>query len=457
MSELPERVIFVDVETTGLSADDRVVTIAAIALRTASVHQHDLDVSGLHLICAPGRPSHPRALAVHGYDDALLRHQEPFSANAAAISHFVNDGDVVVAHNASFDIAFINRELTAAGAPTIGPPVFCTMENFRALRLGSASLDSVCRHIGVQRQGERHGALEDAWLAMMAFLFEHGVHRRDPLPDGIDTSPSNLRKPDASDLPPDEIEDAVLAGVEPPLRPPPGHAQGGPPEDEEPEAGAEEFVDIDGLCVAIGYTDASGQWSVRTIRCEGARRDNGVVYLDAWCLLRNGRRSFRLDRIGSVADYRTGEDLGDPTDYVGSFVPGAWFARGDRTTGHLTLEEVGFFADGAKVLLYLAMEDGELHDAEQAVILDYALGRLRAAGRAGPYSEQGVARWIDNHVPTQRAAKLALGRLMAEPSHGAEIAHRIVDIVVADGTASEVEMKAAWGLFRSMERREQRQ
>jgi hypothetical protein len=138
--------------------------------------------------------------------------------------------------------------------------------------------------------------------------------------------------------------------------------------------------------------------------------------------------------------------------YLTTFLPGSW--AGEPTEARLTVEDTGFFADGARVLLYLAMEDGELHDAEFDVILDYAQRRLQAAGRAGSVSRSTLARWIENYVPTRRAAKLALGRLMAQPSHGAEIAHRIIDVVVADGAATDAEMKAAWALVEAMEKRE---
>ena len=48
------------------------------------------------------------------------------------------------------------------------------MKGYRALELGgSASLSAVCRHIKLARAGDRHGAIEDTWLAII-YLWLHG-------------------------------------------------------------------------------------------------------------------------------------------------------------------------------------------------------------------------------------------------------------------------------------------
>ena len=62
-----------------------------------------------------------------------------------------------------------------SGLPALTRPVYCTMKGYRALELGgSASLSAVCRHIKLARAGDRHGAIEDAWLAMQIYLWLHG-------------------------------------------------------------------------------------------------------------------------------------------------------------------------------------------------------------------------------------------------------------------------------------------
>lgn len=169
---LPPRLVVVDVETTGLSGQDRVVSFGAVALETASLLAPRPDLTCHHLIFDPARASHPRAEAVHGYDDWLLRHQDPAALHLARIAGLLAGADLIVAHNAAFDLGFINRELAAGGHPSVAAKVYCTMEAYRRRgEAGSASLDTVCRRVGVARQGERHGALEDAWLALRVYLW----------------------------------------------------------------------------------------------------------------------------------------------------------------------------------------------------------------------------------------------------------------------------------------------
>jgi len=163
-----------DVETTGLHSDDRVVSFAGILLKTEDLKQGELDLNFIHLIFDPGRKSHPKAEEVHGYSDWLLRHQDPFGEHVSMVENLIAQADLLVAHNAEFDLRFINAELAALGRPPVKKPVYCTMEGHRRLDMpGSASLSAIATRLGLARSGQVHSALEDAWLAMMAYLAQH--------------------------------------------------------------------------------------------------------------------------------------------------------------------------------------------------------------------------------------------------------------------------------------------
>jgi DNA polymerase-3 subunit epsilon len=191
MSWLPPRLVVVDVETTGLGGTDRVVSFGAVALETSSLALQPV-LACHHLIFDPARASHPRAEAVHGYDDWLLRHQDPAALHIARIAELLAGADLIVAHNAAFDLGFINRELAAGGHPAVAAKVYCTMEAYRRRgEAGSASLDAVCRRVGVARVGERHGALEDAWLALRVYLWLQACPVAVAAPDFA--VPTNLR------------------------------------------------------------------------------------------------------------------------------------------------------------------------------------------------------------------------------------------------------------------------
>jgi DNA polymerase-3 subunit epsilon len=198
LKRLPARVAFFDVETTGLTPADRVVSLAAIGLQTASLATEELQLKYLHLLFDPDRKSHPHAERVHGYSDWALRFQDPFSMYAEEVCHFLAAHELIVAHNAAFDTEFVNRELVLAGLPALRLPTYCTMENYRALGLGGkATLDSVSSRIGLARASARHGAFEDAWLAMNVYLWLNGCPRTYGASPDLPLRPTNIH-----DVPP---------------------------------------------------------------------------------------------------------------------------------------------------------------------------------------------------------------------------------------------------------------
>ncbi len=77
-----------------------------------------------------------------------------------------------------------------------------------------------------------------------------------------------------------------------------------------------------GAQILIEYRDAEGVDTVRevvpryVIGDQSARGIFNVTHLEAYCLLRRGNRTFRMERIRSVSDPKTGE----------LFAPGSWLA-----------------------------------------------------------------------------------------------------------------------------------
>jgi len=193
-NRLPARIGFVDVETTGLYASDRVVSLAVIQLETGPLTNGKLELDLIHLIFNPGCKSHPRARDVHGYSDTCLGYQEAFTTYASQIAGFLSRCDLLVAHNASFDFRFIDAELAGCGLRH-SRPTFCTMKGYRRRGTGSATLDAACREIGISRQGRHHGALEDAWLAMQVYLWLNGCQTPFALPSTVPLKPVNYVEP----------------------------------------------------------------------------------------------------------------------------------------------------------------------------------------------------------------------------------------------------------------------
>ena len=123
----------------------------------------------------------------------------------------IDAAELIIAHNAEFDVGFINRELAACDRPRIAAPSFCTMTSWRERFAGSASLTSVAANLGLPRTSRQHNAIEDAWLALMTFLF---LHDRGPIVPfaglAIDAAPRNLR-PVEPDISIPELHEAVVA------------------------------------------------------------------------------------------------------------------------------------------------------------------------------------------------------------------------------------------------------
>jgi DNA polymerase III subunit epsilon len=193
LAVIPKCITFFDVETTGLSANDRIVTLAAVKLvNTDLLPAARLEY--MHLIFDPGRKSHPRAEAIHGYSDWTLRHQESFGTYAETIDKFFNSTELVVAHNAEFDTGFYDREMRLVGRSPIAKPIYCTMNGYRERGFaGSASLAAICHSIGVARATKFHGALEDAWLAMQVYLWLNQRRFSAEIPIEFIANPSNMK------------------------------------------------------------------------------------------------------------------------------------------------------------------------------------------------------------------------------------------------------------------------
>jgi DNA polymerase-3 subunit epsilon len=198
MSKSPTTIVAVDVETTGLHSKDRIVTFGGLRLDLEAIVNGHVKLDWLYFIADPGKKSHPRAEEVHGYNDWILRHQEPFAENADVAAEFIASGDILIAHNASFDCEFIDREYLLLGRASPKYRSYCTMNKFRQSGLpGRASLSAICEQIGLARIGQRHGALEDAWLAIMVYFRLNGLSKyitpyAEIARQGLPSSPTNL-------------------------------------------------------------------------------------------------------------------------------------------------------------------------------------------------------------------------------------------------------------------------
>jgi DNA polymerase III epsilon subunit family exonuclease len=167
MAELaPElRIVALDVETTGLSPmRDRIVELAAVAWQAGR------EAGAFQELVNPGRPMPHAALRVHGITDAMLADKPPVSEHLPAFLAFCQ-ADMLIAHNARFDLSFIREECGRCGLPMLDIPVYDTCALARQL-LPTAprfSLEAVKGTLGIGR-GQEHRALSDARDCLHVFL-----------------------------------------------------------------------------------------------------------------------------------------------------------------------------------------------------------------------------------------------------------------------------------------------
>jgi len=163
------REIIFDTETTGLDArEDRIIELGCIEL----VNRFPTGRTFHHYISPQGRAINPEAQAVHGISAEDLAGKPTFADLAGEFLGFI-EGAKLVAHNAGFDIGFINAEFARLGHPAVGAErVVDTLALARRKHpMGPNSLDALCRRYGIDNgHRTKHGALLDSELLAEVYV-----------------------------------------------------------------------------------------------------------------------------------------------------------------------------------------------------------------------------------------------------------------------------------------------
>ncbi|PCI86315.1 MAG: DNA polymerase III subunit epsilon [Hyphomicrobiales bacterium] len=171
--DIPQRSIVLDTETTGFKTSEghRLVEIGCLEL-------HNLIPTGkeFHVYTNPERDMPDGAFKVHGLSIEFLSDKPLFKQVADDFLAFCGD-DVLVIHNAPFDMGFLNFELQKAGKPklkqtTANGGVIDTLTVARKrYPTGPNSLDALCRRFGIDNSNRTlHGALLDSELLAEVYM-----------------------------------------------------------------------------------------------------------------------------------------------------------------------------------------------------------------------------------------------------------------------------------------------
>ena len=171
------REIVFDTETTGFEPGDghRIVEIGCVELM-----DHFPTGRTLQFYLNPERDIPIESQRVHGLSAEFLADKALFAHVVEEFLEFLGDSPLVI-HNASFDIKFVNAELSRVGREPI--PLSRAIDTIeiakRKIPGARYSLDELCKRFGVDLSVRtKHGALLDAQLTAEIYLELVGGRQR---------------------------------------------------------------------------------------------------------------------------------------------------------------------------------------------------------------------------------------------------------------------------------------
>jgi DNA polymerase III subunit epsilon len=251
--------VVADVETTGLSAifGDRICEVGLVRA------QGDAILDTYQTLVNPQRPISLGASRVNGLHDEDVQSAPPFAAIAEQVLAWT-DGAILVCHNAPFDLGFLEVEFSRLKLHWQPAWVIDTLEIARRhYNFDSNSLPAVADQLGIETQ-YAHRALGDALTTFQVFRY----FQRRLTSQGQEVTPRYYpAQAQANEvILPSEIQDALAENKE----------------------------------VIITYIDAKGKETMRRITPLCVQEAYGIVYLTAYCHLRQAERNFRLDRVLAI-------------------------------------------------------------------------------------------------------------------------------------------------------------
>jgi DNA polymerase-3 subunit epsilon len=170
------REIILDIETSGLEHKEghRVIEIGCIELNEKEVGSH------FHQYINPLKTLTPENIKIHGITNDYLEDKPLFEDIADSFLDFIKDSPVI-AHNANFDIGFLNSELEKISKPVISQDrVIDTVSIARKRFPGQqVNLDALVKKLKINSliNRDHHGALKDAKILTDIYLELQGINQ----------------------------------------------------------------------------------------------------------------------------------------------------------------------------------------------------------------------------------------------------------------------------------------
>ena len=168
--------IVLDTETTGISVKEghRIVEIGCIELENLIPTKNKF-----HYYLNPERKVSEKAFEVHGYSDKFLSKQKKFNEIAGEFLEFIKNKRLII-HNAEFDLAHLNNELSLLGEKNLKNEIIDTLILARNKYPGSpGSLDALCKRYRIDNSRRiKHTALIDCDL--LAKVYVNLIDQKEP-------------------------------------------------------------------------------------------------------------------------------------------------------------------------------------------------------------------------------------------------------------------------------------
>ena len=186
--------VVLDFETTGLNPNmDEIIEIGAVRL------EHGKEVGEFSQLIDPGRAIPEKVVELTGINSAMLAGQPTLAEVFPKFAEFL-EGAVLVAHNASFDMAFLRRAFQRFGRE-LDAPILDTLALARNAykELRNHKLGTVCKHLDISLKNA-HRAVHDAratGLVLLKTLERLNVSRLDDVNQAFQTDAA-ARRPTTS-------------------------------------------------------------------------------------------------------------------------------------------------------------------------------------------------------------------------------------------------------------------
>ncbi len=161
---LQDDYVVFDIETTGFSpVYDAIIEIGAVKVSGGKIADH------YSVFVNPGRPIPYRITELTSIDDGMVQDADPVEKVLPEFLEF-SKGCSLVAHNASFDVGFIEENAARLGLDT-DFTVLDTLQLARLLLTGLSKfkLNTICKHLGIAQE-HHHRAVDDARVTAEIFL-----------------------------------------------------------------------------------------------------------------------------------------------------------------------------------------------------------------------------------------------------------------------------------------------